>query len=68
MWWEVGRRSSVAYGPEEWRSLILVLAILPQTFPSDRALGVLLLVDLNPTFVGPTWRYRNELRERAREP
>jgi hypothetical protein len=53
-----GRRSVerrvVTHGPEQWLVVVLVLAILAQTFLSKLALGIFPFVDLAlPAFVGP---------------
>jgi hypothetical protein len=51
--WAVERRI-VPHGSEQWFPLVLILAILPEAFPSKRALGVPQLIDLAlPAFVGP---------------
>jgi hypothetical protein len=50
-----GEGGIVAHGSKESFALIVVLAILGQTLPGERAFGVPPLVDLAlPAFIGPT--------------
>src|SRR6478736_6062696 len=45
----------IAHRSEERLALVLILAVLAQAFTGERALGVLLLVDLAlPAFIGPS--------------
>jgi hypothetical protein len=65
-------RRVVPHGPEQRLALVLILAILLQTFMGKRALGILPFVDLTlPAFVGPgggteanQWGEREGHRER----